>query len=242
MLELTDVTVSYGAVRAVQEVSLRVAAGEIVLLMGHNGAGKSTIAKTIAGLLKPQSGTIRLHGRSLVLPPHRVVQRGVSLVAEGRRIFPLQTVEDNLLLGGFVHRQHADRVAETLEEVRELFPVLAAKRRALASTLSGGEQQMLAIGQALMARPTFLICDEPSLGLAPRIMEELFARLEEINRRGTTILLLEQRVRMALALASRGYVIETGHIVLEGSRSELGRDPRVIESYLGRLPASGAGG
>jgi branched-chain amino acid transport system ATP-binding protein len=246
VLELTDVTVAYGAVRAVERVSLRVDRGEVVLLVGHNGAGKSTIAKTIAGLLRPETGAIRLDGRSLILPPHEVVRRGVSLVPEGRRIFPLQTVEDNLILGAFLHRRQKARVAEAMAKVIALFPVLARKRQALASTLSGGEQQMLAIGQALMVGPAFLICDEPSLGLAPRIAEELFAGLQEINRQGATILLLEQRVRMALMIAGRGYVLETGRVVLEGTRAELEEDPRVIEAYLGRVrehpSASGRGG
>ena len=233
MLEVADLEVSYGAVKVVRGVSFRVAEGEIVLLMGPNGAGKSTIAMTIAGLLRPDAGTIRFRGESLAGPAHHVLRRGLSMVAEVRRICPLQTVEDNLLLGAFIHRHDRRRVVDAMTEVQELFPVLGAKRRALASTLSGGEQQMLAVGQALMARPRLLICDEPSLGLSPRLAQELFTRLERINREGVSVLLLEQRVSIALPIARRGYVIETGRIVLEGTRSELGRDPRVIESYLG---------
>jgi branched-chain amino acid transport system ATP-binding protein len=236
VLEVADLEVSYGAVKAVRGVSFGVAEGEIVLLMGPNGAGKSTIAMTIAGLLRPDAGTIRFDGAPLHGPAHQVLRRGVSLVAEGRRIFPLQTVEDNLLLGAFVHRLDRRGVAGALREIHELFPVLAAKRRALASTLSGGEQQMLAVGQALMARPRLLICDEPSLGLSPRVAQELFKRLERINQEGMSVLLLEQRVSLALPIARRGCVIEAGRIVLEGTRSALELESRVIESYLGGVP------
>jgi branched-chain amino acid transport system ATP-binding protein len=233
VLEVADVVVRYGRIPALKGVSFQVRRGETVLLMGPNGAGKSTMANSIAGLLVPERGAITFNGASLRRPPHEVVRCGVSLVAEGRRIFPLQSVEDNVQLGGFVHRHDRRLVSETMDEVWRLFPVLRAKRTALASTLSGGEQQMLAVGQALMARPSLLICDEPSLGLSPRAAEALFARLGEVNRSGTTILLLEQRVRMALPIAHRGYIMETGSITFEGDRRALERNPRVMEGYLG---------
>ena len=233
MLELRNIDVYYGAIHALQGVSLEVQAGEIVTLIGANGAGKTTTLKTISGLLRPRHGEIRLEGERLdTLPPHAVVARGVAHSPEGRRIFPDLTVYENLDLGAYLRRDRR-RKQETIERVHALFPRLQERRGQAAGTLSGGEQQMLAIGRALMAQPRLLLLDEPSLGLAPNLVQSIFAAIQQINQEGVTVLLVEQNAHMALKVASRGYVIETGRIVMGGSVAALLSTPRVREAYLG---------
>ena len=233
MLEIKDLHVSYGEIRALRGVSISVEAREIVALLGNNGAGKTTTLKTISGLLAPSQGEILLEGRSLVgLPAHEIVTRGVAHVPEGRKIFNRLTVLENLEMGAYARRDGG--LPEDLDKVFTLFPRLKERREQIAGTLSGGEQQMLAIGRALMARPRLLMMDEPSMGLAPVLVEQILATIEDINARlGTTILLVEQNAAMALAIAHRGYVLETGAIVLAGSAEALQADPEVRRAYLG---------
>ena len=233
MLEVRELHVSYGEIRALRGVSISVEAREIVALLGNNGAGKTTTLKTISGLLAPSQGEILLEGRSLVgLPAHEIVTRGVAHVPEGRKIFNRLTVMENLEMGGYARRDGS--LDEDLDRVFSLFPRLKERREQIAGTLSGGEQQMLAIGRALMARPRLLMMDEPSMGLAPVLVEQILATIEDINARlGTTILLVEQNAAMALAIAHRGYVLETGAIVLAGSAEALQADPEVRRAYLG---------
>ena len=233
MLELREVEVSYGNIRALQGVSLTVAEGELVTLIGSNGAGKSTTLKTISGLLRPRAGTLLYHAQPLDrLPPHRIVALGISHCPEGRRLFGRLTVAENLRLGA-VQRRDADGVRRDTGRVYELFPVLKERSRQLAGTLSGGEQQMLAIGRALMSRPKLLLLDEPSLGLAPLLVAAIFDTIRQLKREGTTILLVEQNARLALDIADRAYVMETGRITLSGPAAELKRDPQVEHTYLG---------
>jgi branched-chain amino acid transport system ATP-binding protein len=233
MLELRQVDVYYGAIHALHEVSLTVCDGEIVTLIGANGAGKSTTLKTISGLLKPRRGEVWWDGERLdTRPAHAVVGRGIAHAPEGRRIFPNLTVYENLDLGAYLQRDGRRKQA-TLEGVYGLFPRLLERRRQAAGTLSGGEQQMLAIGRALMAEPRLLLLDEPSLGLAPNLVQEIFATVRRINEEGVTVLLVEQNAHMALRIARRGYVMETGRIVLEADVGTLMSDPRVREAYLG---------
>jgi branched-chain amino acid transport system ATP-binding protein len=233
VLEVRELHVSYGEIRALRGVSISVEAREIVALLGNNGAGKTTTLKTISGLLAPSQGEILLEGRSLVgLPAHEIVTRGVAHVPEGRKIFNRLTVMENLEMGGYARRDGS--LDEDLDRVFSLFPRLKERREQIAGTLSGGEQQMLAIGRALMARPRLLMMDEPSMGLAPVLVEQILATIEDINARlGTTILLVEQNAAMALAIAHRGYVLETGAIVLAGSAEALQADPEVRRAYLG---------
>ncbi|HWE23730.1 MAG TPA: ABC transporter ATP-binding protein [Myxococcales bacterium] len=213
-------------------VSLSVAPGEMVTLVGANGAGKSTLLKCIAGLLRAASGAIELDGASLAgRPAHDVVRAGVALVPEGRRLFGRLSVDDNLLLGAYARSERERRAA--LPRVRELFPVLADRANQLAGTLSGGEQQMLAMARALMGRPRFLLLDEPSLGIAPRVVPRIYQTLAQIHRQGLGILLVEQNVRLALSHASRAYVLQTGSIVLSGAREELLRSDLVRQAFLG---------
>jgi len=233
VLELRQVDVYYGAIHALHEVSLTVCDGEIVTLIGANGAGKSTTLKTISGLLKPRRGEVWWDGERLdTRPAHAVVGRGIAHAPEGRRIFPNLTVYENLDLGAYLQRDGRRKQA-TLEGVYGLFPRLLERRRQAAGTLSGGEQQMLAIGRALMAEPRLLLLDEPSLGLAPNLVQEIFATVRRINEEGVTVLLVEQNAHMALRIARRGYVMETGRIVLEADVGTLMSDPRVREAYLG---------
>ena len=232
MLELDDVAVSYGKRRALEGVTLSVAVGEIVTLLGANGAGKSTTLRAVSGLVRPTRGRIRYEGRDIThVPADRIVAAGVGHVPEGREIFPEFTVHENLLVGG--HTVERSRMGERLESVFRLFPVLRDRQSQLAGTLSGGEQQMLAIGRALMTRPRLLLLDEPSLGLAPMLAREIFRVIRRINESGVAVLLVEQNARRALALASRGYVLETGRLVTSGTSGELSADARVRTAYLG---------
>jgi branched-chain amino acid transport system ATP-binding protein len=233
LLEILDLQVSYGAITALDGVSLRVPRGAIVALLGANGSGKSTTIRAITGLAVPQGGDIVFDGRSLKgLPPHQVVRRGVAVVPEGRRIFSNLSVHENLLLGGYIRRDQQS-LARDLEEIYGTFPRLAERRVQMAGTLSGGEQQMLALGRALMSRPRLLLLDEPSLGLAPLLVKEVFSIVCELNRLGVTILLVEQNAGAALKIAGYGYVLENGRLVLEGSGAELLQHSRLQDAYLG---------
>jgi branched-chain amino acid transport system ATP-binding protein len=233
LLELRDVDVAYGDLPALRGVSLMVEAGEIVSVVGANGAGKTTMLRTVSGLLRPRAGEILLDGARVDrLPTHAVVERGVVHVPEGRKIFPSLTVRENLELGSYTPRARAER-GQSLDRVVALFPILGERRRQAAGTLSGGQQQMLAIARALMALPRILMLDEPSLGLAPLVVQEIFRIIGEINRAGVTILLVEQNTHQALALAQRGYVLENGRVVLVGRGSELLDNEHVRRAYLG---------
>jgi branched-chain amino acid transport system ATP-binding protein len=233
LLEVRDLAVNYGHIEAVQGISFEVHAGEIRTLVGANGAGKSTTLLALSGLVRPKSGSIRFEGEELTrLPTHQIVERGLVQVAEGRAILTTLTVRENLELGAYRRKDRAG-VASDLERVLGLFPRLKERLDALAGNLSGGEQQMLAIGRALLAKPRLLLLDEPSMGLAPIIVQEIFRTLREINQGGLTIFLVEQNVRQALKIANYGYVLETGRIVLEGSGAELLREPRVHAAYMG---------
>jgi branched-chain amino acid transport system ATP-binding protein len=232
LLEISDLHVFYGEIHALKGVGLEVRHGEIVAILGNNGAGKTTTLKTISGLLAPRRGRIDLEGRPLSgVPPHEVVLRGIAHVPEGRRIFNRLTVRENLMMGAY--RRHDGAIGADLDRVFTLFPVLQERIRQVAGTLSGGEQQMLAIGRALMASPRLLLLDEPSMGLAPVLVERIFETIAGINRQGTTILLVEQNAAMALAIAHRGYVLETGTIALSGTAAELAQNPDVRRAYLG---------
>lgn len=234
MLNLLDVSVYYGAFKALHEIRMEVAEGELVVLLGANGAGKSTIFRTISGLSKPSSGSIQFFDREIGgLSPDRVVQAGVVQCAEGRKLFPQMTVYENLLLGGYVHRKQKEKMKEALEEIYELFPILKEKQNNPAGSLSGGQQQMLAIGRALMSKPKLVLFDEPSIGLAPLIVEQVFDVIKEINRKGTTVLLAEQNANAALKIADRGYVIENGKIVLVGKSQELFDNDEIRKAYIG---------
>jgi len=234
MLRIANLEAGYGGLRVIKGVSLHVSPGEVVAIIGPNGAGKSTLLATIAGLIKPWTGEISLQGRRIEqAPPERIVALGCSLVPEGRQVFGSLTVKENLLLGGYVRRRERS-AGQTLDGVYRLFGVLRERERQLAATLSGGEQQMLAIGRALMARPRLLMMDEPSLGIAPRVAQTIFRTITELREAGMTILLIEQNARSALRIADRGYVLETGQIVCEGSARELLDNRDVQRAYLGK--------
>ena len=242
VLELDDVAVAYGKRRALEGLTLRVLPGEIVTLLGANGAGKSTTLRAVSGLVRSTRGRIRYAGREITrAAADAIVAEGVSHVPEGREIFPEFTVRENLLVGG--HTVERSRIGERLDSVFQLFPVLRERTAQTAGTLSGGEQQMLAIGRALMTRPRLLLLDEPSLGLAPILAREIFRVIRRINDDGVAVLLVEQNARRALALAARGYVLETGRLVTTGTSAELAADPRVRTAYLGldRARTDGAG-
>jgi branched-chain amino acid transport system ATP-binding protein len=234
MLDVKDLRVAYGAIEAVKGVSFSVEKGEIVTLVGANGAGKTSILRAISGLVPAKTGEILYKGRNLVgIPPHDIVSAGITHVPEGRLVFPNLTVEDNLLLGSYI-REDTAAIAEDMERVFSLFSRLKERRHQEAGTLSGGEQQMLAVGRALMGRGTLMILDEPSMGLAPILVEEVFRTIVEVRKSGMTILLVEQNANMALAIADRGYVLETGRIVLSGKASDLAAMDEVRAAYLGR--------
>jgi len=238
LLEVKDLHVFYANIEALKGISLDVDRAEIVAVLGSNGAGKTTTLQTISGLIRPRSGSIVFDGGSLVgKPAHDIVGLGVSQVPEGRRIFKVLTVEENLNLGGYLIRSQRELVRQGRERVFETFPRLAERRGQLAGTLSGGEQQMLAIGRALMSDPKLLMLDEPSLGLSPLLSRLLLKIVREIANRGTAVLLVEQNARQALAISDRAYVIETGSVVLSGQASALARDPRVQKAYLGGFEA-----
>jgi branched-chain amino acid transport system ATP-binding protein len=234
MLELRDVETFYGNIMALKGISLSVAEGEIITLIGANGAGKSTTLMTISGIVPPRQGEILFAGEPIARrEPHEIVALGISQVPEGRRIFPLLTVAENLAMGAFLRRDQAE-IAENMAYVFSLFPILRQRRHQRGGTLSGGEQQMLAISRALMARPRLLLLDEPSLGLAPLVVQLIFRIIRQINETsGTTILLVEQNANLALRIAHRGYVMENGHMALTGTAEELVRDESVKRAYLG---------
>lgn len=237
-LEVEKICVNYGAVQALEDVSLRVGEGEIVTVIGSNGAGKTTLMKTIAGLLQSRSGAISFEGQGIsALEAHAVVVRGISLVPEGRQVFGRMSVHENLILGAYSRRDQV--LGDDLERSYQLFPRLRERRDQRAGTLSGGEQQMLAIARGLMSRPRLLLMDEPSLGLAPRLVRETFEVVENLRRQGTTILMVEQMARMALKVSDRAYVLEHGRIVQEGASAELFGDARVFSAYLGAKKAGG---
>jgi branched-chain amino acid transport system ATP-binding protein len=232
VLDVRDLHVYYGEIHALKGVSLAVGREEIVALLGPNGAGKTTTLKTISGLLTPRAGSIAIEGESLVgAPPHAIVHRGIAHVPEGRRIFNRLSVLDNLEMGAYARSDGAIR--EDLERVFALFPRLRERRTQVAGTLSGGEQQMLAIGRALMARPRLLLLDEPSMGLAPVLVEQIFETIQDINRGGTPILLVEQNAAIALTIAHRAYVLETGRVALEGAARALADHVEIRRAYLG---------
>jgi branched-chain amino acid transport system ATP-binding protein len=236
MLALNGLRSGYGKIAVLHDVSLSIERGQIVTLIGANGAGKTTLLKTISGLIRPTAGTIEFEGQSIARQPaHKIVALGLSQVPEGRAILKRMTVMDNLRMGAFTRRD--SEIAADIGKVFERFPVLAERREQMAATLSGGEQQMLAIGRALIARPSLLLLDEPSLGLAPKFITRIFQTLRELRKEGKTILLVEQNARQALQIADRGYVMERGRIVLNGNGGELLNNPEVQRTYLGQQAA-----
>lgn len=233
LLEVHNVHAYYGNIHALKGVSLEVEQGEIVTLIGGNGAGKSTTLRTICGLMKPREGAIWLNGEDIApYKPNRLVSKGIAMVPEGRGVFAKLTVTENLEMGAF-HRSDNEGIRQDIDYAFRLFPRLGERRNQLGGTMSGGEQQMLAIARALMSRPTLLLLDEPSMGLAPVLVETIFETIEQVNQQGTTILLVEQNAHMALQVAHRGYVIQTGEIVLSDTADALRRDPTVQKAYLG---------
>jgi len=238
ILEVKNLEVSYGAIQALHGISFEVEEGEIVTLIGANGAGKSTTLRTISGLIRPKSGEVRYEGVDITrAAPHKIVAMGLGHVPEGRRVFPMMTVRENLEMGAFVAPKGV--VQDRMAQVFERFPRLKERQRQLAGTLSGGEQQMLAMGRALMTAPKLLLLDEPSMGLSPLLVQEIFKIIQEINARGTTVLLVEQNANMALSIAHRAYVLETGRVVLSGDAKELRENPAVRSAYLGQVSDAG---
>lgn len=233
MLKIDKINVYYGAIHAIKDISIEVNEGEIVTLIGANGAGKSTTLRTISGLLKPKTGTVNFEGQDISgMPAQGIVSLGISQVPEGRRVFANMTVMENLELGAYL-RNDKKEIKEDLKSVFDRFPRLAERRTQLSGTLSGGEQQMLAMGRALMSRPRLLLLDEPSMGLAPLLVKEIFSIIKEINAGGTTVLLVEQNANMALSIAHKAYVLETGRIILSGDAKELAASEEVRKAYLG---------
>ena len=232
LLKVENLHVYYGSIHAIKGISFEVNEGEIVTLIGANGAGKSTTLNTVTGLLKPRVGDVFFEDRSIIgLPAHKIVSQGIALCPEGRRVFTQMTVQENLEMGGFSRPQ--DEIGASLEDVYERFPRLKERYKQVAGTLSGGEQQMLAMGRALMSKPKLLMLDEPSMGLAPILVEQIFGIVKELHKAGTTILLVEQNAQMALSVADRAYVLETGTISMAGDAAELLHDERVQKAYLG---------
>ena len=238
LLEVKDLELAYGQVAVCRGISLRLDRGEIVALIGANGAGKSTTLRAIAGLLPPRAGTIIFSGKDVTaMPSYERSKLGIALVPEGRRVFPFLTVRENLELGGFNIRNDAAKIRQRLDGVFAMFPRLSERSGQNAGTLSGGEQQMLALGRAMMSEPQLLCLDEPSLGLAPIVVQDIFQKIRAINAAGTSVLLVEQNARHAFETASRGYVLQTGSVIASGSCAELKANPRVQEAYLGRIAA-----
>lgn len=233
MLEVNDIKVYYGMIQAIKGVSFHVDEGEVIALIGANGAGKTTILHTVSGLLTPKEGSITFEGQDLVkIPGHKIVSMGMAHVPEGRRVFAQLSVLQNLMMGAYT-RKDKEEIAQTLETVFDRFPRLKERQNQMAGTLSGGEQQMLAMGRALMSQPKLLMLDEPSMGLAPILVKQIFGIVRELHQAGTTILLVEQNAQMALSVADRAYVLETGTIAMSGSAKELLIDERVRKAYLG---------
>jgi len=233
MLKVENIYVNYGAIKALQDVSFSIKEGEIVALIGANGAGKTTILNTISNIVPSVSGTIIYRGKEVTkTPPHDIVKLGISQVPEGRRVFSKMSVLENLEMGAYTRSDKAE-IASDMEKIFQRFPRLLERKKQPAKTLSGGEQQMLAMGRALMSRPKLLLLDEPSMGLAPMLVEQIFQIIQEINASGTTILLVEQNANMALSIANRAYVLETGCVVLQGDAKELASNPEVRKAYLG---------
>lgn len=233
ILHVENLNVYYGAIHAVKGISFDVEEGEVVTLIGANGAGKSTTLNTVAGLLKPREGVVEFEGKSLLgIAPHTIVGKGIALCPEGRRVFLQMSVRENLEMGAFT-RTDSSEIAASLEDVFKRFPRLKERENQVAGTLSGGEQQMLAMGRALMSKPRLLMLDEPSMGLAPILVQEIFDIIEQLHSSGTTVLLVEQNARMALKVADRAYVLETGRVSMSGKASELASDERVKQAYLG---------
>ena len=232
MLRIQQLVAGYGSITALKNVDIAVPKGSIVSLIGANGAGKTTTMKTIMGLIKPQSGQIEFHGENVTaMAVHKIVNKGISLVPEGRSILSQMTVLENLEMGAF--QRNDNGISQDIKKVFNRFPILEERKQQLGGTLSGGQQQMLAIGRALMARPKLLLLDEPSMGLAPLVVADIFKVIQEINQDGTTVLLVEQNVRQAIKIAHYAYVMETGRIVLHGKAEDIANDPRVMEAYLG---------
>mgnify|MGYP004702555581 FL=1 len=232
MLKINDLHVSYGGIRAIRGVSFEIPDKEIVTLIGANGAGKSTTLRSVAGLVKPDSGSIELDGQELVgKSPNEIITHGIALVPEGRRVFANLTVLENIKIGGYLRKDSLD---EDIEKMYSLFPILKERNWQLAGTLSGGEQQMLAVARALMSKPKIIMMDEPSLGLAPLIVRDIFDIIKEINKQGVTVLLIEQNANMALKIADRAYVMETGKITMSGTGAELLADEGIRKAYLGK--------
>ena len=233
MLKVENIYVNYGAIKALQKVSFQISEGEIVALIGANGAGKTTILNTISNIVPSVSGKITYRGKDVTkTPPHDIVKLGISQVPEGRRVFAKMSVLENLEMGAYTRSDKAE-IASDMEKIFQRFPRLLERKKQPAKTLSGGEQQMLAMGRALMSRPKLLLLDEPSMGLAPMLVEQIFQIIQEINKSGTTILLVEQNANMALSIAHRAYVLETGEVVLQGDAKELASNPEVRKAYLG---------
>jgi branched-chain amino acid transport system ATP-binding protein len=234
LLSLKNISVKYGSFAAIHDINIEVKEGEIVVLLGSNGAGKSTTFRTISGLSKPSGGEILFEGKSLNrVSADKIVQLGIGQCPEGRKLFPAMSVQENLRMGAYVHRRKKDEIKKSLEHVYNLFPILRDKKDDAAGSLSGGQQQMLAIGRALMSKPKLMLLDEPSVGLAPLIVEQMFEVIQQINREGTTILLAEQNANAALKIADKGYVFENGSIVLQGTSAELFANDEVRKAYIG---------
>ena len=233
MLRVDNLTAAYGEITALKGITLEVSGGEIVAVLGANGAGKSTVLKTISGLVRPKSGRVLFEGKRIdTLKPYRIARMGIAHCPEGRRLFANLTVRDNLEMGAYSRRE-GKALQKDIDRMVSIFPTLGARSRQKAGTLSGGEQQMLALARALVARPRLLLLDEPSLGLAPILIEEIFSELPRIRQEGVTILIVEQNAHMALEIADRGYVLETGSVVISGLARDLKKDPRVVAAYLG---------